>query len=178
MKKVVLGTFPSRERAEALIYYLYNELDIPRDDISYMYKNTEGEIKEFGGMEIGSGGEGVTTGAVVGGSLGALAGLAAVAGAIPVIGPIFAAGPLFAALGVGGAVGTAAAGALTGVIAGGVIGALVDLGASESEAREYEDRVRAGDVLVVVYVEDENKIRYAFTSYKASSVSVHTPVVT
>ena len=75
---------------------------------------------------------GATSGAVVGGALGWLAGIGALA--IPGVGPLIAAGPIIAALtgvGVGGAV-------------GGITGGLIGLGIPEYEAKRYEGRIKAG----------------------------------
>jgi hypothetical protein len=87
---------------------------------------------------------GAGTGAVIGGSLGWLAGIGALA--IPGLGPFIAAGPLMAALagvGVGGAV-------------GGVTGALIGMGIPEYEAKRYEGRVKRGGILLSVHSDDSN----------------------
>ena len=80
----------------------------------------------------------IEVGAVVGGTLGLLAGLSALA--IPGVGSLIASGPLMASLaglGVGGAV-------------GGLVGALVGLGLPEYEAKLYDGRVKDGSVLLSV----------------------------
>src|ERR1700727_110220 len=85
---------------------------------------------------------GATTGAVIGGGLGWLAGIGALA--IPGLGPFIAAGPIMAALagvGVGGAV-------------GGITGALIGMGIPEYEAKRYEGRVKDGGILLSVHSDD------------------------
>ena len=92
---------------------------------------------------------GVTTGGVVGGTLGLLAGIGALA--IPGLGPFIAAGPIMASLaglGVGGAV-------------GGLIGALVGMGIPEYEAKRYEGRVKDGGVLLSVHCNTSDEITKA-----------------
>ena len=92
---------------------------------------------------------GVTTGGVVGGTLGLLAGIGALA--IPGVGPFIAAGPIMAALagiGVGGAV-------------GGLIGALVGMGIPEYEAKRYEGRIKEGGVLLSVHCDTSDEISRA-----------------
>ncbi|MBA3912986.1 MAG: DUF3341 domain-containing protein [Acidobacteriales bacterium] len=87
---------------------------------------------------------GATSGAVIGGALGWLAGIGALA--IPGIGPLIAAGPIVAALtgvGVGGAL-------------GGITGALVGMGIPEYEAKRYEGRVKDGGILLSVHCDDSN----------------------
>lgn len=85
---------------------------------------------------------GAATGAIAGGALGGVAGLAiSLTGlAIPGIGPILAAGPIAAAL----------AGAGAGAVAGGLIGSLTDIGVSETDAKYYAEAVRRGAALVTV----------------------------
>lgn len=159
MKQYTIGVFLEREAAEKAVNRLHQDLSIGTDEISYVYRNTEGEVKEVDTDEVSGKtvGEGAADGAKVGGGIGAALGLATVVGMIPVIGPVFAAGPIVAALGIGtGVIGTTAAGALTGAAAGGLVGALVSLGVSEEKAKEYHDRVEAGSVLIAVH-EDESK---------------------
>src|SRR5450432_4624075 len=85
---------------------------------------------------------GAGTGAVVGGTLGLLAGIGALA--IPGLGPFIAAGPLMAAL----------SGVAAGATVGGVTGALVGLGIPEMEAKRYEGKIRSGNLLISVHTEN------------------------
>lgn len=174
MKKIAIGIFASRADAEKAINHLHNELDVDNEDISYIYKNTSGETKEIDADDISSDtpGEGARKGAAIGGTIGALAGIAAVAGMIPVVGPFFAAGPILAALGIGGAVGTTAAGAVAGAAAGGLIGALTNLGIGKEQAQEYEDRVNAGDILVAAQVDNEVEAEKILNKCNATSVDI------
>lgn len=92
---------------------------------------------------------GVTTGAVVGGTLGWLAGIGSLA--IPVVGPLIAAGPIMAALagaGIGGAV-------------GGITGALVGMGIPEYEAKRFEGLVKKGGVLLSVHCDNSDWVKRA-----------------
>lgn len=173
MKKYIIATFPSRARAEDAINRLHTELGIGTDEISYVYKNTDEEVKEVPAEDVSveTPAEGAQKGAIIGGSIGALAGLAAVAGIIPILGPIFAAGPLVAALGLGaGALGTTAAGAITGAAAGSLIGALVNMGVSQQKAQEYEDSVMAGNVLVAVHADEGVNVESIFTDCGATDI--------
>jgi hypothetical protein len=155
MKQLTIGLFNSRENAERAIRSLYNERQPSTADIAYIYRNTEGGMREINPPDTKSKtGEGAAEGAAVGGTLGGLAGLATVAGLIPVIGPVFAAGPLVGALGLGGAAGTVVAGAATGIAAGSLVGALVGSGISETRAKVYEDRVNAGDIMVTASADE------------------------
>lgn len=112
---------------------------------------------------------GASTGAVVGGTLGLLAGIGAIA--IPGMGPFIAAGPIMAGLaglGVGGAVGA-------------VSGALIGLGIPEYEAKVYEGFVKDGGILVSVHVDDSDwadKAKKLLQETGADNVSISTPVKT
>src|SRR6201991_328294 len=88
---------------------------------------------------------GAGTGAVLGGGLGWLAGIGALA--IPGLGPLIAAGPIMAAL----------SGAAAGAAVGGLAGALVGLGIPELEAKQYESKVKGGNILLSVHVEDADE---------------------
>jgi hypothetical protein len=82
---------------------------------------------------------GGTSGAVVGGALGWLAGIGALA--IPGLGPFIAAGPIMAAL----------AGVGAGAAVGGLVGGLAGMGVPEYEAKRYEGRVKDGGILISVH---------------------------
>ena len=114
-------------------------------DISVLFPFNEGN-KEFAvakGTKAPEGAAaGAGSGAVIGGTLGWLAGIGTLA--IPGVGPLIAAGPIMAALagaGVGGAV-------------GGITGALVGLGIPEYEAKRYEGRINKGGILLSVHCDD------------------------
>lgn len=85
---------------------------------------------------------GVTSGAILGGALGWLAGIGSLA--IPGVGPFVAAGPIMAAL----------AGATVGGAVGGVSGALIGMGIPEYEAKRYESFVAKGGILLSVHADD------------------------
>jgi len=112
MKQLTLGVFLSRADAERAINELHQEARIDKNDISYIYRNQEGRVREVDADDITGDTpiEGAKKGAAIGGTLGALAGLATFAGVLPIIGPLVAAGPIAAALGLTGALGSAAAG--------------------------------------------------------------------
>lgn len=182
MKKLTMGIFASRSNAETSISSLVKDLGISTTDISFLYRNTDNELREVSVDEIGeetdTPADGAVSGALTGGAIGALAGVATVAGLIPVIGPIFAAGPLLLALGLGaGAVGTTAAAAVTGAAAGGLIGALSNLGVSDVRAQEYQDRVVAGDILVAVHSENVDDVIRILNDHGAVSVESYAPSI-
>ena len=116
-------------------------------DISVLFPENQG-TKDFAHEKHTKAPEGTATGAgtgaVIGGTLGWLAGIGALA--IPGVGPLIAAGPIVAALtgvGVGGAV-------------GGVTGALIGMGIPEYEAKRYEGRVKEGGMLLSVHSDNSD----------------------
>jgi hypothetical protein len=78
---------------------------------------------------------GAGSGVVIGEALGWLVGMGALV--IPGVGPFIAAGPIMAAL----------AGAGAGAAAGGLTGALIGMGMPEFEAKQYEERMKGGNIL-------------------------------
>jgi hypothetical protein len=105
---------------------------------------------------------GAGTGAILGGALGWLAGIGALA--IPGVGPLIAAGPILAAL----------TGAAVGGTVGGATGGLVGLGIPEYEAQQYAGKLKEGNILMCVHVEDSDeagKARQIFSEEKAESIS-------
>jgi hypothetical protein len=121
-------------------------------DISVLFPENTG-TKDFAHEKNTKAPEGAATGAgsgaVVGGTLGWLAGIGALA--IPGVGPFIAAGPIVAALagvGVGGAI-------------GGITGALVGMGIPEYEAKRFEGRIKEGGILLSVHCDDSDWTRKA-----------------
>src|SRR3979411_3177321 len=142
-----------RTRAEAA-----NGVDALREagyrstDISALFPENQG-TKDFAHEKNTKAPEGTATGAgtgaVIGGTLGWLAGIGALA--IPGGGPLIAAGPIVAALtgvGVGGAI-------------GGLTGALIGMGIPEYEAKRYEGRVKDGGILLSVHSDSSEETKRA-----------------
>jgi len=153
MTKKVVGVFVSRENAERAA----NDLRQKGFDkeISVVAKGEQENNANNGGiMNMGTT-DSVTDGTATGATWGALGGLALGAGAlaVPGLGPLIAAGPLAAAI--------------SGAAAGGLGGALVDMGIPETESKEYENDVRQGKALITVEC-SENKAREAKQSLEQS----------
>jgi hypothetical protein len=128
-------------------------LGIGHDDISIVANNAHGHHRadgrdgvDAGVNEDGDVSRGTSTGALLGGAGGLLAGLGLLA--IPGLGPIVAAGWLAAAA-AGAGIG-AAGGAAT----GGLVGALKNAGHSDEDADVYSEGVRRGGTLVSAKVPD------------------------
>lgn len=167
--QAVFCIVPSRERAITIVNKLRNS-GFRHNEISLLMAGSqensditvEGESKAPEGASAGAG-----AGAILGGALGWMAGIGALA--IPGLGPFIAAGPIMAALG------GAAIGGATGQIAGGLIG----MGFSEYEAKQYENKLRDGNALISVRVENSDEVQRAkdiFQDAHAEHISVQSVV--
>ncbi|AUW59201.1 hypothetical protein C1T17_15000 [Sphingobium sp. SCG-1] len=155
MSKTVTRLFDDYSDARNAVEEL-ERLGINHNDLSIIANNAEGRHGEHGKHHDGDHDgvndhgdvtRGVSTGALLGGAGGLLAGLGLLA--IPGLGPIVAAGWL-ASTAAGAGIG-AAGGAATGSI----VGALKNAGHSEDEAHVYSEGVRRGGTLVSAKVPDD-----------------------
>ena len=142
----VFGIYRDRVGVERAVDDL-KDAGFRNTDISVLFPENVG-TKDFAHEKATKAPEGTATGAgtgaVIGGTLGWLAGIGALA--IPGVGPLIAAGPIVAALtgvGVGGAL-------------GGITGALVGMGIPEYEAKRYEGRVKEGGILLSVHSDNSD----------------------
>lgn len=146
--KAVFGIYKTRGDVERAVDVLKAD-GFRTLDISVLLPDRAG-AQEFAHTKGTKAPEGAATGAgagaVIGGTLGLLAGIGALA--IPGVGPLIAAGPIMAALagaGVGGAI-------------GGVSGALIGMGVPEYEAKRYEGFVKNGGILLSVHTTDAEQV--------------------
>ncbi|WP_242098015.1 MULTISPECIES: general stress protein [unclassified Sphingomonas] len=153
MSKTITRLFDDYTDASAAVRDL-EALGIDHDDISIVANNTHGQhaVGDHEGVnDHGDVSRGTSTGALLGGAGGLLAGLGLLA--IPGLGPIVAAGWL-AATAAGAGIG-AAGGAATGSL----VGALKNSGHSEEEANVYSEGVRRGGTLVSAKVDEADVAR-------------------
>ncbi len=138
-------------QADSLVGHLKNE-GFSNSDISVLMPDESG-IRDMGYEKHSKAPEGATTGlasgAIIGGAVGALAGIGALA--IPGLGAFIAAGPIMAGL----------SGAAVGGTVGGITGGLIGLGVPEYEAKQYEGKLREGNLLVSVHTENAELARCA-----------------
>ena len=155
-KKSVFCITTSREQADRIVEQLKNA-DFSNNDISVLFPDKE-TTRDFAHEKNTKAPEGAATGAgaggVIGGALGWIVGIGALA--IPGVGPFIAAGPIMAAL----------SGAAIGAAAGGIAGGLIGLGIPELEAKRYEGKVKAGNLLLSVHTEDSEEITRAKDIFK------------
>jgi hypothetical protein len=151
MAKAVICIAKSEEQATRIVDDL-KAAGFSNNDVSVLLPDRAGS-RDFAHEHHTKAPEGAATGAVAGGVtagvLGWLVGIGSLA--IPGVGPLIAAGPIMAALG-----GVAAGGAV-----GGLAGALVGFGIPEYEAKQYEGKIKNGNIMISVHTDDSRQRKIA-----------------
>jgi hypothetical protein len=162
--RVVLGIVAAEIQAENIVQRLAH-VGIPSRNISVIFPDRHG-TRDFAHEHHTKAPEGavvgVAGGGLLGGTLGALVGVGALV--IPGLGGFIAAGPLMSALS------AAAAGATL----GGIAGALIGMGIPELEAKQYEGKLRQGNILLAAHVEgaeDEARVKEVLRREGAHDIS-------
>lgn len=155
MKKLLLGVFPKHEDADTALFHL-KDVGFESEETSIIAR--EDRMQQY--RSKGSGGEAVVAGGILGGLAGLL--IAATPVVLPGVG-ILVAGPL-----------TALTGLAMGAVTGGLLGALIDAGISESQARRIEKYIKEGGVLLTLPVSDKNedKARSILKEHAAEEITV------
>ena len=147
MSKSVFCLCHTESQAEQIVDAL-RSVGFPNNDISVLLPD-KGGTRDFAHEQHTKAPEGAAagagTGGVTGGVLGWLMGIGSLA--IPGVGPFIAAGPIIAAL----------AGAGVGAAVGGLSGALIGIGIPEYEAKQYEGKIRDGNILISVHSENSDE---------------------
>ena len=156
MKHSVITLVDNISQAERVVDVL-EESGFPSSDISLLMPDTGG-ARDFSFEQHSKAPEGTATGAgvgaLLGGTLGVLAGIGAVA--IPGLGPFIAAGPIMAGL----------SGVAVGGTVGGVAGGLIGLGMPEYEAKQYESKLQEGAILISVHTSNKDEAQRAKDIFK------------
>jgi len=147
MERAVICIVDSIAQAERVVQEL-RHAGFLSDQISALFPDKQGS-RDFAHAQRTKAPEGATTGAGVGGLLGGGLGWLVGVGtlAIPGLGPFIAAGPIMAAL----------SGAAVGAAVGGLTGALVGMGIPEYEAKQYEGKIKGGNILISVHAVDADQ---------------------
>ncbi|HHW00929.1 MAG TPA: hypothetical protein GXX36_15440 [Clostridiaceae bacterium] len=144
MAKTVVAIFRDRDNAEKAARQI-KEQGFRTEDISIIARQ-EGEGDKGVTATMKAGGpvnDNISDGVISGGILGGLAGLLIGAGSmvVPGLGIVAAAGPI--------------TGLLAGAATGGIVGGLVDLGIPEKRGQAYEHDIRAGKILFSMKAEED-----------------------
>ena len=147
----VIGLVATQAQAETIVDRL-KASGFSNDDISVLLPDKSGS-KDFAHENNTKAPEGAVAGASAGGTVGGVLGLLAGIGAlaIPGLGPFIAAGPIMAAL----------SGAAAGAAVGGLAGGLIGMGVPEIEAKKYQGKVKNGNILLAVHVDDGDEQKRA-----------------
>ena len=146
-QKSVFCIATTRGHADRIVDQL-KAASFSNNDISVLFPD-RGTTRDFAHEKHTTAPEGAVTGGVIGGALGWIAGIGALA--IPGVGPFIAAGPVMVAL----------SGAAVGAAVGGIAGGLVGMGIPELEAKRFEGKVKAGNLLISVHTESADEITRA-----------------
>jgi len=156
MSEAVICLVPTEEKANQ-IYLALQASGFTSSDISVLMPD-KNYTRDLGHEKHSKAPEGIaagsSTGAIVGGTLGWLAGIGSLA--IPGLGAFIAAGPIMAMLG----------GAAVGGAVGGTAGGLLGLGLPEYEAKQYEGKLREGNILLSVHTTSGEQIKKAEKVFK------------
>ena len=133
------------------------------NDISVIAKDTKD--KELASHQVKQDvSDGAAAGAATGAAMGTVAGLlvGAASFVVPGVGLVVL-GPLATIL----------SGAAAGAVAGGITGTLVDWGIPDAKAKDYEHRIKNGEVLVAVSSDPskESEIRHIFSAHQADDIT-------
>ena len=158
MSQAIICIVPTEIQADRIVVALRSSGFIG-DNISALMPDKR-TSKDMGHEKHSKAPEGTSTGAgagaLVGGALGLLAGIGVLA--IPGAGPFIAAGPIMAAL----------SGAAIGTSVGGITGGLIGLGIPEYEAKQYEGKLREGNILLSVHTKTGDEAQCAESILKAN----------
>jgi hypothetical protein len=146
-QKSVFCIATTRGHADRIVDQL-KAASFSNNDISVLFPD-RGTTRDFAHEKNTKAPEGAVTGGVIGGALGWIAGIGALA--IPGVGPFIAAGPVMVAL----------SGAAVGAAVGGIAGGLVGMGIPELEAKRFEGKVKADNLLISVHTESADEITRA-----------------
>lgn len=139
------------------------EAGVEREDISLLTSEA-GARSHLSIKEGNKSAEGATTGGVVGGALGLIAGTLVTAATAGV--GILATGPILVGL----------AGLGTGAVLGGIAGALIGLGVPEHEAKLYEREIKERNAIllaVATHERDEDAVRKILGRYNPANLTAH-----
>jgi hypothetical protein len=154
MKDTVYCIASSEPQANDILLHLQN-LGFKSSEVSVLLKAKETKnisMREDAVRDAEKGG-------LVGGALGAIAGLTIFTA--PILGPLAVAGPIIAALG------GAAVGGVVGGLAGGT-GALAQIGVPEYASARLEQKIHDGAILIAVHADDAARLDRALRVFKAS----------
>jgi len=181
MKQTTIGVFEERTAAEKAIDTVYKQLNIPADDISFLYRSTDGDVREVRTDALiekqqGSLTANVAVGALTGAVLGAVVGVTTVLGLTAFLSGLIALGPLadFLALaGISGNLAIIIGTAIMGTVLGVLVGALSELALAGRRMRVYSGEAEPKNVVVAVIAPEKTDVLSLFRNLGAFDARVY-----
>ena len=167
MKQTTIGVFEERADAEKAISIVHKQLNVPADDISFLYRNTDGEVREVRTDALvdqtsrSSLTENVSLGALTGALLGAVAGVTTVIGITPFLNGFIAIGPLASimeAVGITNSLAVILGTAIFGAVLGVLVGAIAEMAIGSRRMRIYSDSEQPKNVVVAVIAPEKTDV--------------------
>ena len=155
MKKIIIAVFLDKNDVDSSLRSLIKKGFEVKDFSIIMKKLALHKESLIVGKVTDGAAAGIATGGVVGGLTGLLVGIGAVT--LPGVGSLLVSGPIASLIGISGALGATASGAFTGILTGGFIGVLLGFGIPEDQARIYEEKIKAGSVVLLIPVSEDNE---------------------
>lgn len=180
MKQTTIGVFQARTDAEKAISHIHSELNVPADDISYLYRNLDGEVREvktdmFLDTQVSTLGVNLSIGFLSGGLIGAVIGVATVLGITPFLASFVAIAPLagiLALLGITGTLGIIIGTTVIGAVLGIIVGAVAEL-ISANRVKVYSDQAEPKNVVVAVIAPEKMDVLSQLRSLGAFDTRVY-----
>jgi hypothetical protein len=182
MKQTTIGVFEERALAEQAIDRVHKELRIPSDDISFLYRNTDGEVKEVKTDALiekrtSTLSANIFMGGIAGALLGGVAGYVAAQGFAPLhflrtLTPI---NQITDLANLSGTIASVAGIAILGVVIGVLAGAIIEL-VRESTARRvraYSDQAEPNNIVVAVIAPERTDVISLFRNLGAFDARVY-----
>lgn len=170
--KTVIGLYSKEDDAKTALMELQLQGYAAKNISLVMTDRRDAEkMRRKVGEKVGTHADhGAQTGTMVGGVTGLLMGMSAFV--LPGVGAFLVSGPLAMALGLTGIAATTATCAVAGGFAGGLIGALTNLGLKQAEAEKYQEQIKEGAILLAVPVKPEriNIVANILKRYHATDV--------
>jgi hypothetical protein len=166
---VVVGLLPNIDAVRQALETLRSQ-GISDEQIGLAMRQADEDLPSTDDDSPSPASQEATKGMVGGGIIGGLAGLLSATGAVvvPGLAPLLAGGALISLLGTTGASIVAASG--LGAVAGGLVGALISINIPETAARQYEDAVHKGQILITVRTDgDPARIQHLLTVVGATT---------
>lgn len=164
----VTGAFPDQDSADRAYNELLKKGYTEKDIHVMMSEDTRKHLRGADNLKLEHGNkalEGAGVGGAVGGAVGAtILGIMAAASAVAIPGVgLVVAGPLAGAL-IGGGAGAAA---------GGLAGTLIGMGIPEDRAKEYEEDLKHGSIVMGVTPRNDDDARYFENEWRSSGQHVY-----